>query len=65
MPNRKRGVGVRERERESKKKGEMERCVNIIIYFNGNVLNTSEGVTFVCSRLAFFYFIYDVVCGIR
>ena len=37
-----------------KKEGEIESNVNIIVYFNGNVLNTNEGVTFVCERLAYF-----------
>ena len=47
-------VPKKERERKSKKKGEMESSTNIIVYFNGDALNTGEGMTLVCSRPNFF-----------
>ena len=36
----------------------MESSVNIIIYFNGDVLNTNEGVIFVCERSIYFSISY-------
>ena len=48
-----------------KNEGEMKSSANIIIYFNGDVININEGVTFICKRPAyFFYSIYNVICGI-
>ena len=32
----------------------MESSANIIVYFNGDVLNTNKSVTFVCKRPAYF-----------
>ena len=49
-----------QKKKESKKKGEIENNANIIIYFNDDILNTSESVTFTYSRPAFFSILYTM-----
>ena len=38
----------------------MESSANIIIYFNGDILNTSERVIFVCDRPTYFSIPYPM-----
>ena len=38
----------------------MESSAKIIVYFNGDILNTNEGVTFVCERPAYFCIPYTM-----
>ena len=50
----------KKKKRESKKEEEMESSANIIIYFNGDIINTSEGVIFVCERPKYFSIPYTM-----
>ena len=35
--------------------------VNIVVYFNNDILiNTSEGVTFMCEKLVYFFILYTM-----
>ena len=38
----------------------MKSSANIIIYFNGDVININEGVTFICKRPAYFFIPYTM-----
>ena len=38
----------------------MENSINIIVYFNSHILNTNEGVTFVCERPVYFSILYTM-----